>query len=148
MERIDRQRNLVLILARSFAAQLATAVFLIDAEGNVIYFNEAAELLLGQRFVEGAGMAAEEWSTRYRPRDSEGHTVLLESLPLGVAMLKRESAHGILTILGADGVDRRIEVSAFPLFAGTEDFVGAIALFWELPEDRLGPASRADSSTS
>ena len=136
MERVGGQRNLVLILARSFAAQLATAVFLVDAEGTVIYFNEAAERLLGQPFIEGAGMAAEEWSTRYQPRDSEGHTVPLESLPLGVAMLKRESAHGILTILGADGVDRPIEVAAFPLFARTEDFVGAIAMFWERPEDR------------
>ena len=135
MER-GRWQNLVLILARSFAAQLATAVFLVDAEGTVVYFNEAAELLLGQPFIEGAGMAAEEWSTRYQPRDSEGHTVPLESLPLGVTMLKRESAHGTLTILGADGVDRRIEVVALPLFARTEDFVGAIALFWERPEDR------------
>jgi hypothetical protein len=82
-------------------------------------------------------MAPEEWSTRYRPRDSEGHiTVPLESLPLGVTMLKRESAHGMLTILGADRVDRQIEVAAFPLLARTEDFVGAIALFWERPEDR------------
>jgi PAS domain S-box-containing protein len=136
VEWVGRQRNLVLILARSFAAQLATAVFVVDAEGNVTYFNEAAERLLGQRFIEGSGMAAEEWSTRYRPRDSEGHTVPLESLPLGVTMLKREPAHGTLTISGADGVDRRIEVAALPLFGRTEDFVGAIALFWELPEHR------------
>lgn len=47
------QRNLILILARNFPARLATAVFLIDAEGSVIYFNEAAERLLGQRFIEG-----------------------------------------------------------------------------------------------
>jgi hypothetical protein len=38
--------------------------------------------------------------------------------------------------LGADGVDRRIEVAALPLFARMEDFVGAIALLWERPEDR------------
>jgi PAS domain-containing protein len=123
-------------LAKSFAAQLATAAFLVDAEGTVIYFNEVAERLLGQRFIEGVGMAAEEWSTRYQPRDSEGHTVPRESLPLGVTMLKRESAHGILTISGADRVDRRIEVAAFPLLVHTEEFVGAIALFWERPEDR------------
>jgi PAS domain-containing protein len=131
-----RQHNLVLILARSFAAQLATAVFLVDAEGTVIYYNEAAERLLGNRFIEGAGMPAEEWSTIYRPRDADGQTVPLQSLPLGVTMLKREPAHGIITILSADGVDRRIEVAAFPLFAHTEDFVGAISLFWERPEDR------------
>ena len=36
MERVPEQRNLVLILARAFAAQLATAVFLVDAEGTTI----------------------------------------------------------------------------------------------------------------
>jgi hypothetical protein len=136
VEREGAQRDHVLILAKSFAAQLATAAFLVDAEGTVIYFNEAAERLLGQRFIEGVGMAAEEWSTRYQPRDAEGHTVPLESLPLGVTMLKHESAHGILTISGADRVDRRIEVAAFPLLVRTEEFVGAIALFWERPDDR------------
>jgi PAS domain-containing protein len=132
-----QQRNLVLILARAFAAQLATAVFLVDAEGTVIYYNEAAEQLLARKFIEGAGMPAEEWSTVFRPRDAEGRTVPLQSLALGTTMLKREPAHDIVTILGADGVDRRIEVAAFPLFAHTEDFVGAIALFWQLP-DREG----------
>ena len=134
MERTPQQRNLVLILARAFAAQLATAVFLVDAEGTVIYYNEAAEKLLARKFIEGAGMSADEWSTVFRPRDSEGRTVPLESLALGTTMLKREPTHDVVTILGADGVDRRIEVAAFPLFAHTEDFVGAIALFWQLPE--------------
>jgi PAS domain-containing protein len=128
------QYNLVLILARSFAAQLATAVFLVDAEGTVIYYNEAAEQLLARKFIEGARMPADEWSTVFRPRDAEGRTVPLQSLAIGTTMLKREPAHDIVTILGADGVDRRIEVAAFPLFAHTEDFVGAIALFWQLPE--------------
>jgi len=59
-----------------------------------------------------------------------------KGLSAAVTMLKRESAYGILTILGADGVDRRIEVAAIPLFARAEDFVGAIALFWERPGDR------------
>ena len=136
MRETPEQRNLVLILARAFAAQLATAVFLVEADGTVIYFNEAAERLLGHRFIEGAGMPADEWSTRYRPRDAEGQTVPLQSLPLGVTMLKREPSHGIVTISGADGVDRRIEVAAFPLFAHTEDFVGAVALFWARSEDR------------
>ena len=134
MAQAPDQHNLILILARSFAAQLATAVFLVDAEGTVIYYNEAAEQLLGRKFIEGAGMPAEEWSTVYKPWDAEGRTVPLESLALGTTMLKREPAHGVVTILGADGIDRRIEVAAFPLFAHTEDFVGAVALFWQLPE--------------
>jgi hypothetical protein len=30
---------------------------------------------------------------------------------------------------------RRIEITAFPLFAHTDDFVGAIAIFWQLGQD-------------
>ena len=131
MAREHQQHNLVLILARQFAAQLATAVFLVDADGTVIYYNEAAERLLGRRFVEGRGMTADEWSTVFRPRNPSGEQVPLEELSVGVAILRREPAHRATTIRGADGVDRRIEATAFPLFAHTEDFVGAITFFWE-----------------
>jgi PAS domain-containing protein len=129
------QHNLVLILARNFAAQLATAVFLVDADGTVIYYNEAAERALGHRFIEGHGMPASEWSTVFTPRNDAGEEMPLERIPLGVAIVERHPAHGVLRIQGADGIDRRIEVAAFPLFAHSDDFVGAIAIFWELGED-------------
>jgi len=134
MDERPPQRNLVLILARSFASQLATAVFLVDAEGSVIYYNEAAEHVLGRRFIEGRGMGADEWSTVFRPTDAQGNAVPLEELPIGVAIVRREPAHGVISIHAADGVQRGIEVTAFPLFAHTDDFVGAIAIFWELTE--------------
>ncbi len=130
-----KQRNLVLILARQFAAQLATAVFLVDAAGTAIYYNEAAERLLGRRFIEGHGMSAEEWSTVFHPSDDDGNLVPLQELPIGVAILHREPSHGSVTIRGADGVHRRIEITSFPLFAHTDDFVGAIAIFWQLGGD-------------
>ena len=47
------QRSLLLIMARDFASRLATAVFLVDPEGTLVYFNEAAERVLGQAFVGG-----------------------------------------------------------------------------------------------
>jgi PAS domain-containing protein len=130
-----QQRNLVLILARNFASQLATAVFLVDEHGTVIYYNEAAERLLGRRFIEGHGMPADEWSTAFRPHDEHGNPLPLEALPIGVAIVQREPAHGIITITGADAVRRRIEVTSFPLFAHSEDMVGAIAIFWQLGGD-------------
>jgi PAS domain-containing protein len=128
------QHNLVLILARAFASRLATAVFLVDADGTVLYYNEAAEHVLGRRYIEGHGMPSEEWSTVFRPRDDQGNPVALEDLPIGVAIIRREPAHGIVTIHGADGVERQIEITSFPLFAHTDDFVGAIAIFWQMSE--------------
>jgi PAS domain-containing protein len=128
------QRNLILILARNFASRLATAVFLVDADGRVIYFNEAAERLLGQRFVEGHGMTPEEYGALFHPTDEAGRPIPIGETPLGVAVSKRESGHARLNLRGADGVTRPIEATAFPLLAHTNEQVGAIAIFWERAE--------------
>jgi len=128
------QRNLILILARDFASRLATPVFLVDQDGTLVYFNEAAERVLGQAYVEGRTVAAGEWSTAFAPVGEAGDAVELQELPLGIALTDHRPAHRALRIVGADDVVREIEVTAFPLFAHADEFVGAIAIFWEQPE--------------
>lgn len=128
------QHHLVLILARDFASRLATPVFLVDVRGTVIYFNEAAERVLGRRYIEGGGMEADEWSTLFAPSDDDGNPIELDALPLGVAILDRHPDHRMLRIRSTDGTERRIEVTAFPLFAHEDECLGAIAIFWETPE--------------
>ena len=128
------QRHLILILARNFASRLATAVFLVDEKGRVIFFNEAAEDLLGTRFEEGHGMSAEEYTKLFRPAGEGGELLGPLDTPLGIAVNRQEPAHGPLTITGADGTTRRIEATAFPLLAHAGDLVGAIAFFWERPD--------------
>ena len=125
------QRHLVLILALNFASRLATAVFLVDPEGRVLYFNEAAEQLLGTGFREGHGMSREEYVKLFRVADEQGERIGLLDTPLGIAVSRREPAHVPLTITSADGIARRIEATAFPLMAHAGDLVGAIAFFWE-----------------
>ena len=125
------QRSLLMIMARDFASRLATAVFLVDPEGTLVYFNEAAERVLGQEFVEGRSVPAREWSTTFSPEDENGKPVPLASLPLGDALTERVPAHRAIRIVGADGVSRGIEVTAFPLFAHADECVGAVAIFWE-----------------
>ena len=127
------QRSLLMIMARDFASRLATAVFLVDPEGTLVYFNEAAERVLGQSFVEGRSVPAREWSTTFTPEDENGQPVPLASLPLGVALTERTPSHKAIRITGADGVSRAIEVTAFPLFAHADECVGAVAIFWEHP---------------
>ena len=142
------QHHLVLILARDFASRLATPVFLVDVRGDVIYFNEAAERVLGRKFVEGGGMDAEEWSTVYSPTDDVGNRVGLSELPLGVAILERRPDHRMLRIRSVDGTERRIEVTAFPLFAHEDECLGAIAIFWEIPEEGGPGGSRSEAEPS
>jgi PAS domain-containing protein len=134
MAQPPQQRNLILILARNFASRLATAVFLVDATGTVIYYNEAAERVLGQRFVEGHGMTPDEYADVFRPSDDAGNRIPIQETPLGIAFSKGVPGHGVLTLHGADGVARPIEATAFPLLAHTNEQVGAIVFFWERAE--------------
>lgn len=131
----QEQRHLILIVARAFASRLATAVFLVDPDGNAIYFNEAAERLLGRPFVEGHGMPAGAWSTQFSPQDTEGRPIPIDEQPLGIALGTRAPAHRSMGIRGLDGRVRDIAVTAFPLFAHTEEFVGAMAIFWDKAEE-------------
>lgn len=128
------QKSIVLILARELASKLATAVFVVDPEGTAVYYNEPAEALLGQTFAEAGELTKEKWGTEFNASDSDGGPIPLDELPLGIALTKHHPAHRRFTITGLDGVKREISVTAFPLFARAEEFVGAVAIFWEETE--------------
>ncbi|HEX9890812.1 MAG TPA: PAS domain-containing protein [Actinomycetota bacterium] len=126
------EHNLVFILARGLASSIATPVFLVDPEGTLVYYNEPAEEILGQTYAESGTLTIEEWGTLFTPVDpTTGREVEPTSLPLGMALEKREPAHAPLHITGMDGVERDIAVTALPLFAKSDEFIGAMAIFWE-----------------
>lgn len=126
-------KNLALILTRELASNLATPLFLVDPNGTLVFYNEPAEAVLGRRYAEAGELKADEWGgTLFDPRDDEsGQSLTLEELPLGFALVKRRPAHRRIRITGLDGAHRTIEVTAFPLFARSDEFVGAVAIFWE-----------------
>ncbi len=130
-----RQKNLVLIVAREFASLLATPVLLSDADGNLVYFNEPAEAVLGTTLAEAGELPAERWSTMFRVTGPEGEPLPLEQMPAGVAFRERRPAQGTIAIVGLDGVRRLLRVAAVPLFAHSDEFVGIAAIFWEARPD-------------
>jgi len=121
----------VLILARELASNVATPIFLVDKDGILVFYNEAAELLVGQPFATVGEMPALEWGTRFAPEDLDGKQLLLESLPPAVANLQQRAAHMAMRVTTGDGSKRIVDVAAFPLFARADEFVGTIAIFWD-----------------
>jgi hypothetical protein len=57
-----------------------------------------------------------------------------------VALLQHRAAHDRMRITLHDGSKRDIEITAFPLFARHDEFVGALAIFWE-PNGRAAPCA-------
>jgi PAS domain-containing protein len=125
-----QQKQLVLILARAFASNLSTPTLLTDAGGNLVFYNEAAEAVVGRRFSETGEPQLDEWLEEFQPRMSSGEPLPPERRPTHIALDERRPAHLRYTVTSADGVEREIEVSALPLFAHTDEFVGTIVIFW------------------
>jgi PAS domain-containing protein len=127
------QYPIELILTRQLASQLAMPVFIVDASGVLVFYNESAEGILGRRFEETGAMTADEWAVGFTPRDEGGRELPADSLPLMIAVRERRPAHAAFLIRGLDGVERRIEATAFPVIGHGARYVGAVAIFWEQP---------------
>ena len=124
------QQPIELILVRHLASRLAVPVFVVDATGDLVYFNEPAEPVLGRRFEEIRTMPFDEWTTAFVPR-AEGRDLAVDELPLVIALRRHVPAHNQFEIAAADGVRRIIEVTAFPIVSLGERQIGAVAMFWE-----------------
>jgi PAS domain-containing protein len=126
------QHPVELIMARGFMSNLSTPAFLVDQQGVLVFYNEAAEEILGLTFAEVGPMPAEDWSARFEPTGPEGEPVPVEKLPLGIALLEGRPAHAPLRITSAGGQAEQIQATAFPVI-GRGGQTGALAIFWRRP---------------
>lgn len=123
------QRPVELILARNLIATLSTPGFLVDEDGIVVFFNDAASVLLGVRFEEVGQMGPDEWGTAFGPFDEQGAKVPLEEMPLAIALRQGRPAHSSFKIRSLKGAENDIEAAALPILTvgGTR---GAMVFFW------------------
>jgi PAS domain-containing protein len=128
------QRELEIILARQLAEHLVMPIFIVDPAGNLLFYNEPAEFILGTRYDETGMMPVDEWATMFKPVDVHGRALLPDDLPLVIATTQQRPSHRRFWIEGLDGKKRQIDVTAFPLVNQAQRFLGAIALFWEVPD--------------
>ncbi|MEP7360988.1 MAG: PAS domain-containing protein [Chloroflexota bacterium] len=124
------QHDVGLILMRQLASGLAVPMLLTDDNGDLLFFNEAAEQLLGQRFDDVGELRLEERSQIFAFRDEKGTPVPLDQAPLVVALRERRPVHRRVWMKGLDAKDHEIEVTAFPLLGGGGHLIGAVAMFW------------------
>jgi PAS domain-containing protein len=128
------QKHLVLILAREFASNLATPLVLTDDDGTLVFFNEAAEPIVGRTFAETGELPFDEWSVRASPRTLEGIPIPDERRAPAIALRERRPAHEQVLVTALDGSERQLELTAFPLFAHGQEFLGTVLIFWPLEE--------------
>jgi PAS domain-containing protein len=126
------QKPIELILIRQLASHLCIPMFVVDANGTMLFYNEPAEALLGRRFDEAGEMKLETWSTIFMPTDEQGNALPPEALPLFVALRERRPVHRTIQFTRLDGVSKMVEITAFPLVGQSGRQLGAAATFWSV----------------
>lgn len=124
------QREVGLILIRQLASGMAVPMLIADESGDLLFFNEPAEVLLGQRFDEVGELQLDERRRVFSFRDEAGNPLPDDQPPLVVALRERRPVHRRVWARGFDGQDREIEVTAFPLLGGGGHLIGGVAMFW------------------
>jgi len=128
------QKEIEVILARQLAEYLALPIFIVDPNGDLLYYNEPAEEILGSRFEETGPISANNLAGIFKTLDQDGTPLKSSKLPLVKALVNKQPSHGSLWIEGLDGKLRKIAVTAFPIIGQAQRFLGAIAIFWEVPK--------------
>ena len=135
LETAGEQQPLELILARNLLSSISTPGFLVDKDGMLVFFNEAAGALLGRHFEETGKMGPDEWS---RASWLAGIAFFIRELPLTIALREGCPVHDTLTLQSVQGDRREVEVSALPLVAASGGFRGALAIFWPVGQRGRG----------
>jgi PAS domain-containing protein len=129
---VATQHPIEIILARQWAESMAHPMWITDADGNLLFYNEAAEGILGVRFDEAGEMPASELAERFVTTNLDGSPLPADRLPLVETLTGWRPSHGSLRIQAFDGRWRSIHVTSIPLVAEGDRRLGALAIFWEL----------------
>ena len=119
------------ILNRQLADCLSIPCFITDIEGNLIFYNEPAETVLGKRFEETGEMPVAEWSTIFKPLDENGDPLPPEELPLVKTLSDEYPHHKKFYIESLKGEKQHISVTSYPIISRAGKFIGAVAIFWK-----------------
>ncbi len=122
---------LEVILMRQLANYLSVPVFIVGADELLLYYNEAAEALLGRPYSDAGQMTVHDLASIFQVVDSKGGPLSWERLPIAIALREHRPSHARIHFQALDGVLHDVEVTAFPLEGQAERALGAAAIFWE-----------------
>ena len=123
--------TLPLILARELASNLATPMFLVDPRGMLVFYNDAAERVIGMPFAELGTIDAMEFGSVLQMARLDGEPVPRRLSPAGIAFNDRKPSHQELFVTGYDGTSHTVEATAYPLIGGRDELHGVVVVFWE-----------------
>ncbi|HKE42850.1 MAG TPA: PAS domain-containing protein [Casimicrobiaceae bacterium] len=121
-----------LILSRQLASCMATAIMLFDAQGNLVFYNEAAEPILNSRFDETGEIKVDDLLRVVTVADENRELLPPEARPGRVARLERRPITQTIWMSCNDGPWRRVQATAVPVIGEQDELHGVMQFFWEV----------------
>ena len=126
------QQPVELILMRQLASYLSVPLFIVGPDERLIYYNEAAEPLVGRPYSEVGTIMLSDINTMFQVTDESGKPMTSDNLPLTVAVREHRPVHARLMGKSLGGEPRHVEVTALPLQGQAGRHLGAVAIIWEV----------------
>lgn len=126
------QQPVEMILLRQVASYLTIPIWMMDSDGNLVFYNEPAEALLGIQFDEVGPVHADQLGEMFRITRVDGEPMGEMEFPVLRTLAKHVPDHGEVRYCGMDGVWRDVAVSAIPIEGQGARFMGVFATFWEI----------------
>lgn len=128
------QEPIELILIKHWASYMATPMWIMDGAGDLLFYNEPAEIILGKHFDDAGEINAEDLAEMFVTTELDGSPLENKALPVVIALTERIPAHRQIRMKGFDQEWREIEITALPIEGQGGRHLGAVALFWELSD--------------
>jgi PAS domain-containing protein len=118
-----------LILARNLISGISLPALLCDCEGAIVFFNDAAGELLGERFEETGTLSGDQWGSRFGVatdgESTDGDDALWHAVREDLPVHRR-------VCLLSQGEPNEVELSTVPLRT-VEGRKGSIVLLSQAP---------------
>jgi len=120
-----------MILLKQWASLIAVPVWITDADGRLVYYNEPTEEIIGMRFEDAGELSADQLAEVFVISDIDGSPLANDDRPLMIALTKQMSAHRRIRFLRVDKQWREIAVTAIPIIGEGNRHLGAMVTMWE-----------------
>jgi PAS domain-containing protein len=121
-----------IILARQLASCVTMPILLVDADGTLIYYNEAAEAFMGERFDETGEIPADEWNRLVTVADDSHEPLPPDERPMRAALRDRRPVSRRVWTRRSEQPWRQVQITAFPLVGPGDHLHGVMSIFWEV----------------
>ena len=122
-------QEIELILSRQLSEYLSVPMALIDHDGKMIYFNEAAGFILGKQFDENGEIDLRDWNGRFFNNESFSDGMDLHEIPFFKVLSMRQLLQGEYSMRNFEEINQKLMIVCVPLVGLAQRELGALIFF-------------------